>query len=98
MSVRIGTVATWDTGCSAYEQARKVIEEALEVLDAQVAHESALDNCQFDVVADCRRTELLDECADVITATCNLMALFGVDDAAAIMAECAERQRERGRL
>lgn len=87
MSVTIGAVETWDTGCMVREQALKVLEEAAEVLAA----------------TDC--TDYLEmfgkataECADVITATCNLLAMLGVKDATEIMADCARRQRERGRL
>ena len=35
---------------------------------------------------------------DVVQATCNLLALLGVDDLSPHMAACLERQRERGRL
>lgn len=38
------------------------------------------------------------ECADVIQATCNLLAMMGVEDFAPYMAECLEVQKGRGRL
>lgn len=38
------------------------------------------------------------ECADVIQATCNLLAMLGVEDFAPYMAECLEVQKGRGRL
>lgn len=38
------------------------------------------------------------ECADVVQATCNLLAMMGVGDFAPYMADCLEVQRGRGRL
>lgn len=43
MSVTIGAVETWDTGCTLREQALKVFEEAAEVFGAFERHEAALD-------------------------------------------------------
>lgn len=97
--VEIGTVATWDTKCTLYEQARKVIEEALEVLDAQ---EEYVDAMEEEMVsgrcADDEWQQLIDECADVITAMCNLISMLHVSDFTKFMRECADRQRERGRI
>jgi phosphoribosyl-ATP pyrophosphohydrolase len=45
-----------------------------------------------------RHDELLDECADVIQATCNLLAALGVEDATLLMLKCRRRNEERGRL
>ena len=87
MSVTIGAVETWDTGCMVREQALKVLEEAAEVL--------ASTECTDYLEMFGKATA---ECADVITATCNLLAMLGVEDARGIVAECARRQRERGRL
>ena len=96
MSVEIGTVTTWDTGCTPREQAEKVMSEVMEVF-------AIIDqNGMNPAVAG----DVLRECADVITATCNLIEMVG-GPARVIngdgfmeraMAECAERQRERGRL
>ena len=87
MSVTIGAVETWDTGCTAREQAIKVLEEAAEVL-------AAMESTDYVEMFG----KATAECADVITATCNLLAMLGVEDAREIMADCANRQRERGRL
>ena len=87
MSVNVGAVETWDTGCMVREQAIKVLEEAAEVL--------AATDCNDWMEMFGKATA---ECADVITAACNLLAMLGVEDATEIMAECARRQRERGRL
>lgn len=41
---------------------------------------------------------LVDECCDVIQATCNLLAALGVDDAAPAMERCRARNAARGRM
>lgn len=82
--MHIGDVTTWDTGCSYQEQARKVWEEAQEVRSAVYWGEG--------------EDWVKAECADVIQATCNLLAMLGVEDFAPYMAECLEVQRGRGRL
>lgn len=45
-----------------------------------------------------KRERLLDECADVIQATLNLVAALGVEDFRPWMKECERRNRERGRI
>lgn len=82
-SVSIGEVATFPNVLPSKEQALKVLEEAAEVFGAWQA---------FDDY------ELFYECADVIQATCNLVAAFGVSDFAPYMEECRMRNEERGRL
>lgn len=82
-SVNIGEVATFPGVKPDKAQALKVLEEAAEVFGAWQA---------FDDY------ELLYECADVIQATCNLVAAFGVSDFAPYMEECRTRNEERGRL
>lgn len=82
-SVNIGEVATFPAVKPDKAQALKVLEEAAEVFGAWQA---------FDDY------ELFYECADVIQATCNLVAAFGVSDFAPYMEECRTRNEERGRL
>ena len=82
-SVNIGEVATFHGVKPDKAQALKVLEEAAEVFGAWQA---------FDDY------ELFCECADVIQATCNLVAAFGVSDFAPYMEECRTRNEERGRL
>ena len=43
------------------------------------------------------REPIVEECCDVITATCNLLAALGVTDLTEAMAACERRNRERGR-
>lgn len=42
------------------------------------------------------RNELVDKCADVIQATCNLLYSIGVTDMALPMGACEHRNMERG--
>lgn len=95
MGVHIGYVTTWDTGCTVTEQVRKIAEEQHEVTEAAVTLE-----CDFQEGYNCRHqlARLREECADLITATANLLAILRVDDFTEDMERCAERQRERGRL
>ena len=90
-SVNIGEVATFPAVKADKPQALKVLEEAAEVFGAwQVYDDSDIYGLLTDVV--------LDECADVIQATCNLIAALGVTDFAPNMEECRERNEERGRF
>lgn len=90
-SVSIGEVATFPGAKADKAQALKVLEEAAEVFGAwQVYDDSDIYGLLTDVV--------LDECADVIQATCNLVAALGVTDFAPNMEECRELNEERGRF
>lgn len=71
------------------EQVMKVAEEALETF-------SAWENYR-DLQSDGNRTSLINECCDVIQATCNLLAALGVDDLTEGMGACERRNERRGR-
>lgn len=87
MSVYIGEVATFADVADAKEQALKVLEEAAEVFGAwQEWHREELE-----------LQPLLSECADVIQATCNLLAALDVSTMVDQMGECRTRNEERGR-
>ena len=65
---------------------------------------SAWEKCtDEDLAPDCyhfkgsAHSDLVDECADVIQATCNLLAALGVTDLTDAMAACERRNEERGR-
>jgi phosphoribosyl-ATP pyrophosphohydrolase len=99
MSVRIGIVRTipkWESADKA--QVLKIGEEAMEVFsaweDLESAEQTELDRGNLDYWEEC----LVDECADLITATCNLLAGLGVRDMAEAMGRCERRNVERGRL
>lgn len=89
--VNIGKVATFPGAKADKAQALKVLEEAAEVFGAwQVYDDSDIYGLLTDVV--------LDECADVIQATCNLVAALGVTDFAPNMDMCRTRNEERVRF
>ena len=90
-SVSIGEVATFPGAKPDKAQALKVLEEAAEVFGAW----QEADGYDF---ADFLVEPVLDECADVIQATCNLVAALGATDLAPYMEECWMRNEERGRF
>ena len=69
--------------------ALKPLEEASEVLEAWKRWDRT--GAVSDGVA------LMDECADVVQATCNLVAAFGYGALWDAMARCERRNRARGR-
>jgi excisionase family DNA binding protein len=87
MSVDVGTVGTFEGVEPSKAQALKVLEEAAEVFGAWQAWESYEGS----------KTEVLAECADVVQATCNLMAALGCKDATGFLMDCRNRNVARGR-
>lgn len=90
-SVKIGEVATFPGVKADKAQALKVLEEAADVFGSW----QALDTGEC---SSFKRIDLLDECADVIQATCNLIAGMGVADFTPYVDMCRERNEERGRF
>lgn len=90
-SVNIGEVASFPGVKADKAQALKVLEEAAEVFGAW----QQFDDCQSHAISKWR---VLAECADVIQATCNLLAAMGVTDFAPYMDACRIRNEERGRF
>lgn len=90
-SVKIGEVETFPDAKADKAQALKVLEEAAEVFGAW----QQFDDCQSPALS---RWRVLAECADVIQATCNLLAAMGVTDFAPYMDACRIRNKERGRF
>ena len=90
-SVNIGKVVTFPGVRADKAQALKVLEEAAEVFGAL----QAADECNQPNLS---RLLVLNECADNIQATCNLLAALGVTDFAPYMDMCRKRNEERGRL
>ena len=76
-------------------QARKPLEEAGEVQEAWGVW-NTMKGRSSGSAAHYRR-QIVDECCDVITATCNLLAALGVTDLTEAMAACEERNESRGR-
>ncbi len=95
MAVEIGTVQTFAGVKPDKAQALKVLEEAAEVFGAWQLLEDADPYADEDTFG---AVPLMIECADVIQATCNLLAAYGVVDFTAYMEACRKRNVERGRM
>ena len=101
MSVQIGTVQTFKDVKADKEQAVKILEEAGEVVDAFKAYrEAALtdwtepDNAnEYRMACD----HLIDECADVLQSTCNLLSALNVVDMTKWIERCKAKNERRGR-
>lgn len=103
--VRVDSVRRFDNVKPDKAQALKPLEEAAEVFGAWQEMERERAKCiaygnesSGDGDAVAWREVVLDECADVIQATLNLVAALGVEDFRPWMEECEWRNRERGRI
>lgn len=101
----LGSVRVFDDVEPDKGQALKPLEEAAEVFGAWQAWKREHDECRAygnessgngDEMG--MRDVLIDECADLIQATCNLLASVGVADMREAMDLCEQRNRERGRI
>lgn len=88
--VNIGSVETFPDVEPTKEQALKVLEEAAEVFGAWQIYEPFHNDTLY-------KLDVIDEIADVIMASCNLLSALGVDDAVPFIDACVERNRARGR-
>lgn len=94
MAVKLGTVQTFTDVRPDKAQALKVLEEAAEVFGAW----QLWDDLDPDDKRDgFNGIYLMNECADVIQATCSLIAAYGVTDFTVFMEGCRKRN-EQGRL
>lgn len=97
--VQMGSVRRFDHIKPDKAQALKPLENAAKVFGAWQAMASAeLAHGSDSVLARLWRKRLLDSCADVIQATLNLVAAYGVEDFRPYMKACERRNRERGRI
>ena len=89
MSVNIGIVPTFEKlPDNPREQVRKILEEASEVLaEVEMANRT---------VCFSNSTWVVQECADVILATANLLAYYGVDDLTGAIKRKIEFNERRG--
>lgn len=101
MNVYIPPVRTFPDAEASKAQAVKVLEEAAEVLGAWKQVCECFDDCDSCGHATYRGCvhigDLVDECCNVITATCNLLAALGINDITDAMRCCEKRNEERGR-
>lgn len=94
MAVKLGTVQTFGDVRKDKAQALKVLEEAAEAFGAWQLWDDLDPGEKGDGFSvGC----LMGECADVIQATCNLLAAYGVMDFTVFMEGC-RRRNEQGRL
>lgn len=102
--VLIGSVRVFDDVRPDKAQALKPLEEASEVNGAWQKWQDAPTVARLvplvdaDEYADRCLDAIVDECADVIQATCNLLASIGIHDITEAMRRCEQRNRERGRI
>ena len=107
MAVKIGNVNTFPDVYADKEQVMKIFEESAEVFSAWEHWNLWRERCERAITdiekhtrgvyeADYRRY-LLEECADVIQAICNLLAALGVEDFTEWMQVVEEKNRDRGR-
>lgn len=102
-AVEVGKVAVFREVRPDKAQALKPIEEAAEVFGAWQAWDKSRRIDEATGIPNSPRTleardALLDECADVVQATCNLAASLGVRDMTGRMHACRVRNEKRGRL
>lgn len=101
--VTIPPVRTFAHVEASKAQALKPLEEAAEVFAAWQHAEGSGWGYKFPEVravstpafVECE--VIVDECCDVIQATCNLLAALGVTDLTEAMADCERRNEERWR-
>ena len=102
-SVKIPPVRAFARVEADKAQALKPLEEAAEVFAAWQHAEGSREHYKdpeiraISTYAWVEWSVLVDECCDVIQATCNLLAALGVTDLTEAMAACEQRNRERGR-
>lgn len=84
------TIPTLESAHALKEQVPKIGEEQNEAF-------SACEGCIISM-RDGEPIRIVDECCDVIQATCDLLAMLGVDDLTAAMGACMRGNRARGRF
>lgn len=94
--VQVGSVRRFDEVKPDKRTALRLHDATGAAYEAWMAYDMTLG---IDGYLDAfRRKKLLDECADVIQATFNLVAALGVEDFRPWMKACEERNRKRGRI
>ena len=97
--VNVGNVSVIRDGGSPKERARKLVEEAAEAFSAWERFDRADADYDLAAIEDAER-EILEECADVITAACGLIwSIYGGDtDITFDIEKCKLRNEVRGRV
>lgn len=104
MTINIGEVTTFPHPKADKSQVLKIAEEYSEVYSAwenlqEVRSMYHIGNATYQEV-EYRKKFVIDECADMLTAICNLLIGLGVDNQRMkrAMQDCEQRNRDRGRL
>ena len=100
-SVYIGDVKPVYYASCSREQSEKILSEAAEVfgaVDAYAKNECYYQGTHLEEYMSIFKRNILDECADLITAVCGVISALGVDDFSDYMIACENRNRKRGRL
>ena len=97
--VNIGKIYVIRDGGSPKERARKLVEEAAEAFSAWERFDRAVAADDLAAI-DAAEREIMEECADVITAACGLVwSIYGGDTSLVLEIEkCKRRNEERGRV
>ena len=101
--VQMGSVRRFDDVKPDKKQVLKISEEVMEVFstweewDRYHSAHAVFDGPKAEC-AKAMKACIVDEAADVIQATLNLVAALGVEDFRPWMKECERRNRERGRI
>lgn len=90
--VKLASVRTFPGAKPDKPQALKVLVEAVAVVDALKRRDP-----REETHIGYATSQVLDEIADTIQASCNLAAALGVTDLTPYLARCEERNRRRGR-
>lgn len=96
MAMVVGDIRTFPNCTADKEQVLKIGEEAMEVFSAWEDLMYPESRTHFHYL-DPRYRKLVDECADVLMATCNLLAGLGISDITEVVKRCEKRNEERGR-
>ncbi len=97
MTINIGSVQTFAKVEQDKAQALKILEEAAEVFGVWQLWDEQEDE-KTERRGFVNTSKILNECADVIQATCNLLAAYGIDDFTGFMESCRIRNAKRGRM
>lgn len=99
--MKLGKIETFPNVNPDKAQVTKILEEAAEVFSAWEkwrSESSKVGYFQARSYGMCQSfRNMVDECADVIMATCNLLASLDINNFEYVMEECVNRNRERGR-
>lgn len=87
-TIKLGEVHTFPNAAVNKEQALKILEEAAEVYSAWENYAADDESAEYNLAC---------ECADLITAVCNMMAALGIEDGSIYIEHVEAKNKKRGR-